>query len=113
MIETVEGLENVEAIAATDGVDVVHLGSNDLLANMGKHGKFDDLAIIDAQERVIAACRKHGKFAGCGGNRDVQRQVDIIRRGCRFITTQSDIGFLMAAASKWTNGIRDGWRATS
>jgi 2-keto-3-deoxy-L-rhamnonate aldolase RhmA len=113
MVETVEGLENVEAIAATDGVDVVHLGSNDLLANMGKPGKFDDLAIIDAQERVIAACRKHGKFAGCGGNRDVQRQVDIIRRGCRFITTQSDIGFLMAAASKWTNGIRDGWRATS
>ena len=44
MIETVEGLENVEAIAAVDGVDVIHLGSNDLLANMGKPGKFDDPA---------------------------------------------------------------------
>jgi 2-keto-3-deoxy-L-rhamnonate aldolase RhmA len=41
MIETVEGLQNVEAIAAVEGVDVVHLGSNDLLANMGKPGKFD------------------------------------------------------------------------
>ena len=39
MIETVEGLENVEAIAAVDGVDVIHLGSNDLLANMGKPGQ--------------------------------------------------------------------------
>ena len=108
MIETVEGLENVEAIAAVDGVDVLHLGSNDLLANMGKPGKFDDPALVAAQERLIAACRKHGKFAGCGGNRDVQRQLELVRKGCLFLTTQSDIGFLSAAASAWTKGIRDG-----
>jgi 2-keto-3-deoxy-L-rhamnonate aldolase RhmA len=60
MIETVEGLENVEAIAAVDGVDVLHLGSNDLLANMGKPGKFDDPVLVAAQERLVAACRKHG-----------------------------------------------------
>ncbi len=111
MIETVEGLENVEAIAAVDGVDVLHLGSNDLLANMGKPGKFDDPVLVAAQERLIAACRKHGKFAGCGGNRDVQRQADLVRKGCLFLTTQSDIGFLSAAASKWTAGIRDALRS--
>ena len=111
MIETVEGLQNVEAIAAIEGVDVVHLGSNDLLANMGKPGKFDDPALVAAQERLIAACRKHGKYAGCGGNRDVARQVDLVRRGCLFLTTQSYIGFLSAAASKWTAGIRDGLEA--
>jgi 2-keto-3-deoxy-L-rhamnonate aldolase RhmA len=110
MIETVEGLENVEAIAAVDGVDVLHLGSNDLLANMGKPG-IDDPALVAAQERLIAACRKHGKYAGCGGNRDVARQVDLVRKGCLFLTTQSDIGFLSAAASKWTAGIRDGLQA--
>ncbi len=111
MIETVEGLQNVEAIAAIEGVDVVHLGSNDLLANMGKPGKFDDPALVAAQERLIAACRKHAKYAGCGGNRDVQRQVDLVRKGCLFLTTQSDIGFLSAAASKWTAGIHDGLKA--
>jgi 2-keto-3-deoxy-L-rhamnonate aldolase RhmA len=111
MIETVEGLQNVEAIAAVEGVDVVHLGSNDLLANMGKPGKFDDPALVAAQERLIAACRKHAKYAGCGGNRDVQRQVDLVRKGCLFLTTQSDIGFLSAAASKWTAGIHDGLKA--
>src|SRR6202140_251576 len=87
MIETMEGLENVEAIAAGKGVDVVHLGSNDLLANMGKPGKFNDPALVVAQERLIAACRKHGIFSGCGGNRDVARQVEIIKKGCQFITT--------------------------
>src|SRR5205807_8285330 len=106
MIETVEGLENVEAIAAIDGVDVLHVGSNDLLTNMGKPGQFDDPAIIVAQDRVIAAAKKHGKFAGCGGNRDVARQVEAIRRGAQFVTTQTDIGFLAAAANAWTQGVR-------
>jgi len=106
MIETVEGLENVEAIAAVPGIDVLHLGSNDLLAAMGKPGKFDDPAIVAAQERLIKAARAHGKFAGCGGNRDVERQVKAIRQGCQFVTTQTDIGFLSAAARQWVDGIR-------
>ncbi len=106
MIETVEGLNNVEKIAAVDGVDVIHLGSNDMLANMGKPGKFDDPDIIAAQERVIKAARAHGKFAGCGGNRDVERQVSAIRRGAQFVTTQTDVGFLSAAANQWTFGVR-------
>jgi len=108
MIETVEGLNNVEAIAAVKGIDVLHVGSNDLLANMGKPGKFDDLDLVAAQDRVIAACRANGIYAGCGGNRDPLRQLDLIRKGCQFITTQSDIGFLSAAASAWTKTIRDG-----
>ena len=107
MIETREGLANIEEIAAVDGVDVIHIGSNDLLAALGKPGKFDDPELVAALDRAIAAAQKHGKFAGCGGNRDVDRQVQVIRKGVRFVTTQTDIGFLMAAASKWTTGVRD------
>lgn len=107
MIETVEGLNNVEEIAAVEGVDVIHLGSNDLLANMGKPGKFDDPAIVAAQDRVIKAARDNGKFAGCGGNRDVKRQLAAIRRGAQFVTTQTDVGFLSAAAGQWTREVRE------
>ena len=106
MIETVEGLNNVEEIAAVDGVDVLHVGSNDLLVNMGKPGKFDDPAIVAAQDRVIKAAMAHGKFAGVGGSRDVERQAAAVRRGAQFVTTQTDIGFLAAAAGEWTRGIR-------
>ena len=108
MIETVEGLNNVEAIAAVDGVDVLHVGSNDLLVNMGKPGKFDDPAIVAAQDRVIEAAKAHGKFSGIGGNRDVGRQVAAARRGAQFVTTQTDIAFLAAAAKEWTQGVRKG-----
>ena len=106
MIETVEGLRNIDEIAAVDGIDVLHVGSNDLLVTMGKPGKFDDPEIVAAQDRVIATAKRHGKFAGCGGNRDVERQVQAIRRGAQFVTTQTDIGFLVAAAGGWTQGVR-------
>lgn len=102
MIETVEGLENVEKIAAVPGVDVIHVGTNDLLVNMGLPGQFDHADIIAAQERVNAACARFGKTAGCGGNRDVGRQAAAIRKGARFLTTQTDISFLASAASDWT-----------
>ena len=107
MIETVEGLNNVEAIAAVQGVDVIHVGSNDLLFNLGKPGQFDDPQIVAAQERAIAAAKANGKFAGIGGNRDVERQAAAVRKGCLYVTTQTDIGFLAAAAGAWTKGVRD------
>lgn len=112
MIESVEGLKNVEAIAAVDGIDVILVGTNDLLAAMGKPGKFDDPEIVAAQERVVEVAKANGKFAGCGGNRDIQRQVKAIRQGCQFVTTQTDIGFLTAAANQWTNGIRSALQHT-
>ncbi len=108
MIETAEGLANAEAIAKVEGVDVLHVGSNDLLANLGKAGQFDDPEIIAAQDHVIGVARANGKWAGCGGNRDVARQVAAVKRGATFLTTQNDIALLMSAASAWTGGVRKG-----
>jgi staphyloferrin B biosynthesis citrate synthase len=106
MIETVEGLANVEAIAAVDGVDVVHVGCNDLLTAMGLPGKFGCSEIMTAMDRVIAAAKKHNKFAGLGGDRDLDRQRALVKKGVRFVTTQTDMGFLMMAASARTAEIR-------
>ena len=110
MIETVEGLENVEEIAAVPGIDVLHVGSNDLLANMGKAGQFDHPDIVAAQDRVIRAARANGIFAGCGGNRDVARQADAVRRGALFLTTQTDVALLSNAARQWADGVRSALR---
>jgi 2-keto-3-deoxy-L-rhamnonate aldolase RhmA len=111
MIETQEGLDNVEAIAAVDGVDVVHVGCNDLLTAMGLPGQFGSPQIVAAVERIVAAAKAAGKFAGLGGERDMARQLAFIRSGVRFVTTQTDIGFLMAAAGARTAEIRKGLKA--
>jgi 2-keto-3-deoxy-L-rhamnonate aldolase RhmA len=106
MIEAPEGLENVEAIAEVQGIDVLHLGANDLLAALGKPGQFDDPVLAEAQARVLKAARQNGKFAGCAGIRDVDRQIQAIRQGYQFLTTQTDIGFISGAASQWVQTIR-------
>jgi staphyloferrin B biosynthesis citrate synthase len=108
MIETMEGLANLDEIAAVDGVDVLHVGCNDLLIAMGKPGAFGDPEIVAAVERVIAAAHRNGKYAGLGGERDLERQQDFIRKGVRFVSTQTDIAFLMAAAGQRTQQIRQG-----
>jgi len=106
MIETPEGLANVEEIAKVDGIDVLHVGTNDLLVNMGLPGQFQSPEITAALERVIAAAKANGKFAGLGGLRDVASQAAWVKKGMNFLTTQADIGFINAAASAWTAGVR-------
>lgn len=106
MIETREGLENVEAIAAVDGVDVIHIGSNDLLLEMGMPGQFGSPEHVAAVERIIAACQANGKQAGLGGERDLARQAEFVAKGVRFMTTQTDLRFLQIAATSHTETLR-------
>ena len=87
-------------------MDVLHVGCNDLLVDMGKPGAFGESEIMDAVARVIAACRKAGKFAGLGGDRDIGRQAKLIEQGIRFVTTQSDLAFLMAEATRRVDELR-------
>jgi len=60
-IETVEGLDNVEAIAATQGVDALWLGHFDLTNFMGIPGAFRHPDYLAAVQRIVAACQAHGK----------------------------------------------------
>jgi len=63
-IETERGLEALDAIAATDGVDVLWLGHFDLSNFMGIAGQFDHPAFNEAFKQVAEAAARHGKVAG-------------------------------------------------
>ncbi|MGA0025757.1 MAG: HpcH/HpaI aldolase family protein [Burkholderiales bacterium] len=106
MIETRAGVENIEEIAAVEGIDVIHVGANDLLTALGKPGQFGDPEGAAAIEKVIASAVRHGKIAGVGGDRNLPRQMEYIRRGARFITTNSEIAFIMAEATRVTGELR-------
>jgi 2-dehydro-3-deoxyglucarate aldolase/4-hydroxy-2-oxoheptanedioate aldolase len=62
-IETVEGLSQVEAIAAVDGIDALWIGQYDLTVSMGIPAQFDHPRFVDATARIVAACKQHGKAA--------------------------------------------------
>jgi 4-hydroxy-2-oxoheptanedioate aldolase len=65
-IETVEGLENVDAICAVPGVDLVFIGPNDLAQSLLGYvpARGDEPEFVAALEKIVTAARKHGKWAG-------------------------------------------------
>ena len=66
MIETVEGLNNVETFAQMPGCDGFYIGPTDLAISMGMKPAMDhkDPAHVAAVQRVIDAAKKYGKNAG-------------------------------------------------
>jgi len=79
MIETVEAVEDVDAIAAVPGVDSLLVGDNDLTAEMGIPGQYEDPRFHDAYLRIISACKKHNVFLGVGG---LHRRTDLLEKYC-------------------------------
>lgn len=63
-IETIEGVEQADAIAAVDGVDVLFVGPLDLTTNLGISGQYEHPQFVAALIRVADAARRHGKAAG-------------------------------------------------
>jgi len=108
MIETVAALEHVEEIAAVDGVDLLFVGTNDLTTEMGIMGDYDDPRVRDAFARTIAACRKHGKHVGIGGLPSRPDLVaEFVALGARFVSTGTDLAFLLAAATQKAKQVRE------
>jgi len=107
MVETREALEKVEEIVAVDGVDMLLVGSNDLTAELGIPGAFDHPLLRDAYQRIIAAARKHGKHVGVGGLASrPDLTADFVRMGARYVSTGTDLGFLLGACTAKAREVR-------
>lgn len=63
-IETVAGVDNVDEIAAVDGLDVLWLGPYDLSISMGIIGQLGHPDYLAAVKRFLAACRARGRIPG-------------------------------------------------
>ena len=106
MVETPTAVENVEAIAAVPGVDSVLVGTNDLCTEMGMPGAVGDVRIQEIMERVVAACRAHGKHPGLGGVYEPPLMERYIRMGMRLILCGNDLTLMMAAAQERSSRMR-------
>ena len=108
MIETPEGVASADAMAAIDGIDVLHIGSSDLSTEMGIPGQYKSDRMREAYETVAGAARKHGKAFGVGGVRqDFEFQSWLINIGMRYLTGGSDVGYILSAGRADVKQLRE------
>jgi 2-keto-3-deoxy-L-rhamnonate aldolase RhmA len=106
--ESAEALERMDEIVAVEGVDLVLMGVNDLLADWGIPGQYDDPRVRDAYARVIAACRSRGKHVGVGGLASRPDLVaEYVRMGGRYVSTGTDLSFLLGAAAERARQVQE------
>ena len=98
-IESVTGLENLDAIAATPGVDVLWVGHFDLSASMGIPARFDHPEFRAAIARVVSAANRHGKVAAVQPG-TAQQAEEWLRAGFRVLSWKTDIALYRAALKK-------------
>ena len=92
-IETRGAVDEIERIAATDGADVIFVGPQDLSYALGAPRRFDHPDFQAVLDRVVAACREHGKVAGILAN-DRAGAERYAERGFGFLAIGSDATLL-------------------
>lgn len=104
-IETKEALEQVDAIAAVPGVDVLFIGPNDLSISLGVAGPPTSPTMVAAIEKIVAACQRHGIYCAIQ-LADVNLARHWAANGIPMISYSAEASLLINAGQTVTKGIR-------
>jgi 2-keto-3-deoxy-L-rhamnonate aldolase RhmA len=88
-IESPEGLEVVEEIAAVPGFDMLLFGAGDFSHRIGKLGQATHPDVVAARKRVAAAALKHGKYPAVASL--FGQKEEVIAEGTRLFTLGADV----------------------
>jgi len=107
MIESVLGVENLDAICSIPGVNAVFVGPNDMTVNMGIPNEYDHPDLIAMLKRIIDTAERHHVAAGCWfGKREQMTRT--IRQGARFNVFSNDSSLLKEALADSFAQLRKG-----
>lgn len=107
-IETAPSVEEVEAIAAVDGVDLLFVGPSDLSQALGVLGDFTHPRCIEALDRVAAACRNQGKRWGAVTPTPAYAHL-LLEKGCTLVSAVSDVKLVTAGMTALRESFGDVW----
>jgi 4-hydroxy-2-oxoheptanedioate aldolase len=109
MMETVEGIDNLEEIAKLPGVDGYYIGPTDLAASMGLKPVFDvkDPRHVAAVQKVIDVARAHGQSAGIHVG-TVEEGIRRYKQGFNLMPVCMERWVLSAGISRNLSEFRDG-----
>jgi 4-hydroxy-2-oxoheptanedioate aldolase len=88
-IEDPEPLDDLEAIASLEGIDMLFFGPADFSHGIGAPGDFKNPRVLETRKRVAEAALAHGKFAGTIGG--IDNVDEFAEMGYRFISIGADV----------------------
>jgi 2-dehydro-3-deoxyglucarate aldolase/4-hydroxy-2-oxoheptanedioate aldolase len=105
LIETIDGIKNVDAIAAVSGIDVLWIGHFDLTNSMGIPGQFDHPEFTHSVHAVLEACRRHDKVPAFMAG-DVVTGKALLDQGFRMIGYGGDLWIYQQALAQGVNALK-------
>ena len=107
MIETKEGLANLDAICATPGLDAVYIGPADLSYALGLAPRADnpDPGHLATCDRILAAAHRHG-IKACMHCASAAFAAGAVKRGFDLIMLTSDVASLIAGARRQLDDLK-------
>lgn len=100
MVETARGLDNVDAIAATPGLDAIYVGPADLALALGLPPAYErpEPEHVAAIDRIRTACADHGIVAGvhCADGAMAARRL---AQGFGMTTVMNDVALVRSAGA--------------
>jgi 4-hydroxy-2-oxoheptanedioate aldolase len=104
-VETLQGLENLEAIANVEGVDGVFIGPGDLSAALGHLGNPKHPEVLKVIDDAIARIKACGKAPGIlTGDEALAKHY--VAQGCLFVAIGADQNVLRDSATALLQRIR-------
>jgi 2-keto-3-deoxy-L-rhamnonate aldolase RhmA len=107
MIESVAGVENLDAICSIPGVAAVFVGPNDMTVNMGIPNEYDHPDFIAVLQKIIDVANRRHVAAGCWFGKPEQ-MTRTVRQGARFNVFSNDSTLLGEAISRGFGEVRKG-----
>jgi 2-keto-3-deoxy-L-rhamnonate aldolase RhmA len=107
MIESVAGVENLDAICSIPGVHAVFVGPNDLTTTMGIPNEYDHKDLIAILKRIIDTADRHHVAAGCWFGK-TEQALRTIRQGARLVVYSNDSSLMKDAMALAFGELRKG-----
>lgn len=104
-VESIRALERVDELASVEGLDALLIGPADLSISLGVGGDWYHPKLVEAVERVIAACGRHGLWPAIQV-RDGQLAEFWIRRGMKLIGCSTEAALLWGAVQALAGQLR-------
>jgi 4-hydroxy-2-oxoheptanedioate aldolase len=109
MVETAEGLANIEEIAAVEGIDAILIGTGDLSSSLSAFGPEGRPQMEAAIETILRACHRQKRIAGIVQT-NAEEIPKAIERGFLFQVISGDLSLLQKGAAQSARAVQEAKR---